>query len=1029
MSVSYEAAGAVAVGSTSLSIALPSGGFTAGKLAVVRVSTKPGATAVVGAPTGWGDGWTRVGEMAGTSGTNGADTGPTRVVVFAKIATGSESGSATVAITSGNSSTGQAMRFSTSTGVASFVSYIGEDTSSGTGYSASCGAYAGAVIPGDMLVAFSAGPSDTVTWASEGFAATGLTIGSATEIGEAVTSTGNDIGGASWYATVSSGTMSGTTVTASATLSSGTNAYGPVVVMRIRDAYPDPTTSPVIVGAIGATRITTGTLSITPPAGAATRIAVAFGDFTTTANAPTASGWKLVGFTTDIAGASTNRAMYIATTGSPGSTWTETTGLASIVVIGYDREVALDISLTEDSLIAPTLFARGACTVTRVASGVTAGVPGPTYPSGHSLAQYITQADLGGPYIFTTVASATDSDGGSVGSATWAFGTTVLDSASSVPDPMSMTVVAYTSLPPFTAVSAGSGVVWQDEFTAGTLDAAKWVPAYTPPGKFNRLEEQAYTPRTDNLELTGSELRIHGLRESFSADGITSSWTSGRITSVPMFRYGEIRARVWVPAGVGLWPAFWTLGDERVGIGGWPAIGENDIMETYGPATSLIQALHGIGTDGVTPWVEDDTYGSLTLSAGFYEFWATWTTTGITFGVDGTTLDSYTKAAATSAGRAWPFDNPQHIIVNLATGGSGWGGQTDGTTPSDNVMRVDWVRVSDAEVYGATSTTPPEGTGALAYAFAVTGTGETVRSGAGSLSYGFGLAGAGETQPVGGGALTYAYGIGGSGVTDRSGAGTLSYAFGLSGAGESAPAGAGSLAYAFTLVGAGESAPEGSGAPGYLFELAGTGTRDSSGAGAVGYDFTVSGAAGSIPTGTGALGFLFALSGAGEKSSSGTGALAFGVAVDGDATTTREGVGALAFGFSLSGAGSSAGGGAGSLTYGFAITGAGFTAREAAGALAYAFALSGAGEAPTVDDATGTGAVAFLFTLTGAGRAAREGVGSFGYSFTIAGASLVLAPFPDVGTLVLTGPSRSLTLAGPSRTLGLTGHVRTLEWS
>lgn len=434
-----------------------------------------------------------------------------------------------------------------------------------------------------------------------------------------------------------------------------------------------------------------GPLTIPLSVGAVTRVAVAFGDFTSNANCPTASGWKLLGLMN-------SRALYVATTTTPGTVWTITTGLAAIMTWGYDREVAIDMNPTFMTVTASTLNATRGALVTRLASGVTEGVPNVAYPAGHSQGQAFTQWPLGGPYLFNAIASMADDDGGSVGPATFTFGSAVIGAAQSVPDPMAMTFVAYEAKPAFTPVAAGSGVVWQDEFNDATLDLSKWAPTYSPPSKFNATEEQAYTPRASNIQLTGSELRLRGLREAFSADGITAQWTSGRITSRQMFRYGEYRSRIWVPAGKGLWPAFWLLGNERAGWGGWPAIGEWDIMETFGNTGTLITAAHGV-TNAGAPWTYDAQYTGATLSTGWYEFWGLWTTTGLTWGVDTTTLGSYTKATATAAGRAWPFDNPHHIILNLAVGGSSWGGATDGTTPSVNEMRVDWVRVSNAEVY------------------------------------------------------------------------------------------------------------------------------------------------------------------------------------------------------------------------------------------------------------------------------------------------------------------------------------------
>jgi hypothetical protein len=243
MSITVSSNGAAAYGTTTLAISDP--GATVGQLILVPVGVKP-ASATVVTPTGWGGNWVRLNDSVGTTGSNAADTGPTRLVVFAKVADGTESGTLGITLTSGNTSWGTSFLFNSSNaGKFSIETAIGEDTSNGTGFSATCtpggSVPAGWIKPGDLLLGLSCKPTDLNSYNSENFASTGLTIGSRTKLREYSTANGNDIGGESWWANVTSGTQSSATVTASATMTG--SSYGPAMVIRIRDTLPSPITA------------------------------------------------------------------------------------------------------------------------------------------------------------------------------------------------------------------------------------------------------------------------------------------------------------------------------------------------------------------------------------------------------------------------------------------------------------------------------------------------------------------------------------------------------------------------------------------------------------------------------------------------------------------------------------------------------------------------------------------------------------------------------------------------------------------
>ena len=211
-------------------------------------------------------------------------------------------------------------------------------------------------------------------------------------------------------------------------------------------------------------------------------------------------------------------------------------------------------------------------------------------------------------------------------------------------------------------------------------------------------ELEGYTARPENLSLDGKgNLRITARAENYSnAAGARVSFTSGHMQTRQAFRYGRIEARVKVPAGAGLWPAFWTMGIGEPAIH-WPATGEIDIMEFVNDATTLYADVHADTTSGG----EWDRQGRLASETSFADDWhiysVDWTTDVLVFAADGTEYHRVEKAALL-ANNIWEFDRPQNIILNLAVGGD-----FPQTAPDPAafpaLMLVDYVRVFNAEIH------------------------------------------------------------------------------------------------------------------------------------------------------------------------------------------------------------------------------------------------------------------------------------------------------------------------------------------
>jgi beta-glucanase (GH16 family) len=277
---------------------------------------------------------------------------------------------------------------------------------------------------------------------------------------------------------------------------------------------------------------------------------------------------------------------------------------------------------------------------------------------------------------------------------------------------LSTTLFAIVALTALTAcasatTSNGAGIpppgwtlVWSDEFdgAAGTsFDRAKWA-ADTGGAGWGNQEREFYTTRTDNIATDGSGHLVITARAE-PASSTYSCWygkcgyTSARIKTKGLFSqtYGRFEARIRIPHGQGLWPAFWMLGDNIDAVG-WPRSGEIDIMENIGREPSIVHGtMHGPGYSGGS-----GIGGPYSLTRGafaddFHVYAVEWSAGLIQWFVDDAEYFRTTQAAIPS-GTTWVFDHPFFLLLNVAVGGS-WPNDPDATTTFPQTMVVDYVRV------------------------------------------------------------------------------------------------------------------------------------------------------------------------------------------------------------------------------------------------------------------------------------------------------------------------------------------------
>lgn len=241
---------------------------------------------------------------------------------------------------------------------------------------------------------------------------------------------------------------------------------------------------------------------------------------------------------------------------------------------------------------------------------------------------------------------------------------------------------------------AAHKLLWSDEFNgpAGAPpNPTKWK-VVTGGGGWGNHELEDYTSRASNVSLDGhGRLAITAQQESYTDGGKTYHYTSARIQTKGLYqsKYGQIEARIKLPAGKGLWPAFWALGAN----GSWPASGEIDMMENVGsnPFT-VIGSIHGPQTGTSRGYhISAEEHSRVSLAAGYHVYGVEWSPTKIVFTLDGAPYATRTRSDL-SSNQSWVFNKPFYLLLNVAVGGT-WPGSPNASSHFPATMLVDWVRV------------------------------------------------------------------------------------------------------------------------------------------------------------------------------------------------------------------------------------------------------------------------------------------------------------------------------------------------
>lgn len=248
-------------------------------------------------------------------------------------------------------------------------------------------------------------------------------------------------------------------------------------------------------------------------------------------------------------------------------------------------------------------------------------------------------------------------------------------------------------------------MVWADEFDGKDLDFTKWEKEENNYGGGNN-ERQAYRTDPKYCFVKDGMLKIAVFRDTHTtSDGKAQPYSSARIRTQKRgeWKYGRFVIRAKMPKGQGIWPAVWMLPTESK-YGGWAAGGEIDIIESRGSAVEeTTGALHfGGGWPRNTFLTHSYKFPAKDAAGDFHEYVLEWGADEIKWFVDGALCQKRTKEewfseAAKDNPRA-PFDQPFHLIVNVAVDGrffEGKGQQADSLPPDafPQTLEIDYIRV------------------------------------------------------------------------------------------------------------------------------------------------------------------------------------------------------------------------------------------------------------------------------------------------------------------------------------------------
>ncbi len=218
----------------------------------------------------------------------------------------------------------------------------------------------------------------------------------------------------------------------------------------------------------------------------------------------------------------------------------------------------------------------------------------------------------------------------------------------------------------------GWTLTFHDEFNGSALDAGRWITSYSHSVRTHGADEQEYyTPEADTV--SGGQLHLTAQRRPQGGKPYTSGMVASYGHYAQTYGWFEIRARM--PAGKGMWPAFWLLPV----VGTWPP--EIDVLEVLGHQSNIVYMTNHWAAG--SPQSHGSSWTGPDFAQGFHTFAVDWEPGVVTWYVDG--VQRFQSKSSVPA-------EPMYVIANLAVGGS-WPGDPDAATPFPAAMDIDYIRV------------------------------------------------------------------------------------------------------------------------------------------------------------------------------------------------------------------------------------------------------------------------------------------------------------------------------------------------
>lgn len=286
------------------------------------------------------------------------------------------------------------------------------------------------------------------------------------------------------------------------------------------------------------------------------------------------------------------------------------------------------------------------------------------------------------------------------------FDVTSEEPISSSNEPVSSEIISSSGLEEFKGYAPeGYSIYWQDEFSSSRL-GSHWEAMHGDGSdygvyRWGNNEDQFYTEH--NFYLKDGALHIFAQKERMVTENHTYEVTSARLRTKGQVTttYGYIESRIKLPAGTGLWPAFWMLPESNFQDMWWPTSGEIDIMEARGRLPDVYGAtLHSGSTRNADVYYNKDYTFTDSDITEYHCYAVEWTVEGFKFMIDGYMFHEvkpsqyqngnplYTESSSNA-----PFDQPFHLLLNLAVGGNYDNGKTVGDDFVEAEMLVDYVRI------------------------------------------------------------------------------------------------------------------------------------------------------------------------------------------------------------------------------------------------------------------------------------------------------------------------------------------------